>query len=223
MGQYTNRESKVLNRLRLAPAGLLAAVATVGATGTAHAAALGPNAQSCPATQEVQAFLPWGDPSEYFLAPDGDFAAGAAGWSVSGGAGAVPGGDGYSLAGAPASTESLALPDGSSASTPAICVGIDSPTVRFFARNSGSVSSTLQVSATVSTVWGISLTVPLADISASGSWNPVAAVPILVNDLALASGGSTQVTLTFTPQGQGGDWQIDDLYVDPFMRSGGGG
>ncbi|WP_249009495.1 hypothetical protein [Conexibacter sp. DBS9H8] len=212
----------MLRRLRLAPAGLLTAAAALAATGSAHAALLTTTAQSCPATQDVQAFLPWGDLAEYFLAPNGNFATGGAGWSLSGGATAVAGGDGYSLAGAPVSTESLALPDGSSATSPAVCIAIDAPTIRFFAENSGSASSTLQVTATAQTSLG-PVTVAVGDVAASGTWNPTSILPILFSDLTIVPGNPTAVTFTFTPQGQGGNWQIDDFYVDPFMRSGGGG
>ncbi|HET9073977.1 MAG TPA: hypothetical protein VFN48_05305 [Solirubrobacteraceae bacterium] len=214
------RESKVLNRFRFVPAGLLAAVMTLSTAGTAHASLLTQDAQNCGTPQDVQAFLPWGDINEYFLAPDGNFAGSAASWTLSGGASAVAGGDGYSLAGAAPSTQSLSLPDGSSATTPSFCVGFNAPTIRFFAENSGSTSSTLAVSATATTSFGTTVTLSLGQISATSTWNPSAPLAILFNVLEAAPGSETPVTLTFTPQGTGGNWQIDDLYVDPWMRGG---
>ena len=212
------RESKVLNRLRLLPAGCIAAAASLLCAGSAHAALLTPSAQNCPSAPETQAFLAWGDTSQYFLAPDGAFAGGGAGWSFNGGAGVVAGGDGVSLGGAAPSTQSLSLPDGSSATSPSVCVGVNAPTIRFMAENAGSADSTLAVSATVSTTLGLTLTLPIGSVSGTGSWSPSSAMPILVNLLPLLPGNATPVTFTFTPQGQGGNWQIDDLYVDPWQR-----
>jgi hypothetical protein len=212
----------VLNRLRLVPAGLVAVAATLFTAGTAHASLLTTTAQSCASAPVSQAFLPWGDPSQYFLAPGGNFATAAANWSLSGGATPVAGGDGYSLGGNPASTQSLSLPDTSSATSAPICVGIGDPTVRFFARNTGAPSATLLVSATVSTTLGLNLTLPIADISGNSTWTPSSVVPMVENLLPLLPGNMTPITLTFTPQGQGGAWQVDDLYVDPWQRGGGG-
>ena len=217
------RESKVLNRLRLPAAGCVAAAATLLCAGSAHAALLTPSAQNCPAAPESQAFLAWGDTSEYFLAQDGNFAAGGAGWSLAGNASVTAGGDGVSLGGAAPSTQSLSLPDGSSATTPSVCVGVNAPTIRFMAENAGSANSTLAVSATVQTTLGLSLTLPIGTVSGTSGWSPSEAMPILVNLLPLLPGNETPVTFTFTPQGQGGAWQVDDLYVDPWTRSGGGG
>jgi hypothetical protein len=31
-------------------------------------------------------------------------------------------------------------------------------------------------------------------------------------------GGAAPVAFRFTPQGKGGNWQIDDVYVDPWAR-----
>jgi hypothetical protein len=189
-----------------------------GAAGSAQAAVLTATAANCTAPQDAQVFLPWSDSSEYFMAPDGNFANSAVSWSLSGGAAAVAGGDGYTLgAGAP-STQSLALPQGSSATTPAICVGIGEPTFRLFAENSGSAASTLAVSVTVVTSLGADVTLPVADISATSSWSPTPVEPILASLLPLLPGNLTPITLTFTPQGRGGNWEIDDVYVDPWTR-----
>ncbi len=212
------------SKLRLVPVGLLPIAATmVLAAGSANASGLTVSAQGCGTPQDSQAFLAWGDPAEYFLAPDGNFANSAASWRLSGGAGAVAGGDGYSLGPNAPSTQSLALPSASSATTPQICVGVNSPTVRFMAQNTGAVTSTLKVSATVDTTTGLNLTIPIADISATGAWSPTPVLAVVANLLPLLPGNETPITFTFTPQGRGGNWQIDDLYVDPWTRGGGGG
>ncbi len=218
------RENPVFSKSRLIPAGLLPiATALMVTAGSAHASGLTVNAANCPTVQDSQAFLAWGDPSEYFLAPDGNFANSGASWTLTGGAGAIAGGDGYSLGANPVSTRSLALPNGSSATTPSICVGINSPTVRFVAQNTGAPTSTLEVSATVDTTTGLNVTLPIGDISAAGTWSPTLPLPVVANLLPLLPGNETPITFTFTPQGQGGHWQIDDLFVDPWTRGGGGG
>ena len=187
-------------------------------TGSAQASLLTATGTNCGTPELSQAFLQWGDFSAYFLAPDGNFANSTASWSLSGGAAAVAGGDGYSLGGAAPSPESLTLPTGSSATTPAICVGIAEPTMRFFARNTGSPTSGLLVSVTVVTSLGSDVTLPVADIAATGTWNPTPVEPLIANLLPLLPGNMTPITLSFTPVGQGGNWQIDDVYVDPWTR-----
>jgi hypothetical protein len=193
-------------------------LATFAVTASAQASLLTPTATNCGTPHDSQAFLAWGDPSEYYLAPDGNFADAAATWSLSGGAMTVAGGDGYSLGGAAPSSRSLALPDNSSATTPTFCVGVNQPTFRFFAENSGSPTSTLLVSATVATTLGATVTVPVADITATSTWNPTAIEPLIANLLPLLPGNQTPITLSFAPVGQGGNWQIDDVYVDPWTR-----
>jgi hypothetical protein len=211
----------VFSKLRLVPAGLIPIAATMMfAAGSANASLLTTTAQNCGTPQNSQVFLPWSDPSEYFLAPNGNFASSSTGWTLNGGASAVAGGDGYSLGGSAPSTKSLSLPDSSSATSPQICVGIGDPTARFFARNSGSSTSSLLVSATVDTTLGLNLTLPVADITGTGTWNPTSVVPMVENLLPLLPGNETPITFTFTPLGQGGNWQIDDLYVDPWTRGG---
>jgi hypothetical protein len=201
--------------------GLLSAVAmfaTVALASSAQASVLTATATNCGAPQNAQVFLPWGDPSQYFLAPDGNFAGSAVTWSLSGGAAAVAGGDGYALGGGAPSAQALALPQGSSATTPAICVGIGEPTFRLFAENSGSAASTLRVSVTVVTSLGADVTLPVADISATSTWSPTPVEPIVASLLPLLPGNLTPITLTFTTEGKGGNWEIDDVYVDPWTR-----
>jgi hypothetical protein len=198
--------------------GLLSAVAVTACASSAQAAGLTATATNCATPQDSQVFLPWGDPAEYFMTPDGNFANSAVTWSLSGGAAAVAGGDGYSLSGNAPSSRALALPTGSVATTPTICVGIGEPTIRFFAENSGSPTSTLLVSATVMTSIGTQATLPVGVVSATGTWSPTTVEPLVASLLPLLPGNLTPITLTFTPEGQGGNWQIDDVYVDPWTR-----
>ncbi len=67
----------------------------------------------------------------------------------------------------------LSLPDGSSATSPEACTGVDHPSARLFVRNTGSASSKLNVWATYPPVLGLIPTqVYLGQISGSASWQP---------------------------------------------------
>jgi hypothetical protein len=208
-----------MHRLRLLPLGLAALAGSLIATGSAQASLLTASATNCGSPALTQAFSQWGDNSSYELAPGGNFAD-TSSWKFSRGATVVAGGDGYSLGGAAPSTSALSLPDGSSATSAPVCVGINDPTARFMAENSGASNTSLLVSATVTTSLGISLTLPVADLTAGSTWSPSPTILFLENLLPLLPGNYTPVTFTFAPQGTGGAWQIDDLYVDPFGRGG---
>jgi hypothetical protein len=95
-------------------------------------------------------------------------------------------------------------------------VGLEHPTLRFFARNTGSALSTLRVDVRVETSLGLVLTLPLAVVVAGSSWQPTLPMPVLVNLLPLLPGQYTPVAFRFTPLG--GNWRIDDVYVDPRAR-----
>jgi hypothetical protein len=210
-------EDVLARRFRL-PAGALAAGATLAAAfgaaaPAAHAGLLTQTAAGCPTETLSQPFLAWGDPSEYFLAPGGDFSAGAGGWSLSGGAQT-------GTAGGSPSGYALSLPDGSSATSPAVCVGVSAPSVRFFATNSGNPLASLAVSVNFVGPLGLPLSLPIGTVSSSGSWQPTPIYPILANLLPLLPGNQTPVSFAFTPAGSGGNWQIDDLYVDPIRWGG---
>ena len=111
--------------------------------------------------------------------------------------------------------KSLSLPQGSSVITPPSCVGLKEPTLRFFAkRNSGLLGiSTLAVSVYVKTSLGLVVPVPVGVVLNNGQWKATPAMLIVANLLPLLPGDRTPVAFQFTPVL--GDWQIDDVYVDP--------
>jgi hypothetical protein len=152
----------------------------------------------CPALPLDRTFLPWLDAAWYEAAPDGGFEAGGAGWSLSGGAAVVDGNDPF-LAGA----RSLSLPAGASAVTPPICVDPAHPTVRLFARG-GSLTAPLAVSVVVG-----GREIAVGSVPASPAWAPSPVIPLLGN---LVSG---ELSLRFA---SAGDWQLDDVYVDPYSK-----
>jgi hypothetical protein len=204
-------------RTRLTSVGLLAILTSLAPAATAHAGLVVASASNCPSTSLSQAFLRWGDVSEYTLAPGGKFASGSPAWALSGGAKVVAGGDGYTLGGS-ATTQSLSLPTGSAATSPEICVGIKNPTARLMVRNTGAGSSTLAVSVEYETSLGGLMTTQIGTIAAGAAWQPSAQQVIAVNLLALLPNAQTPIWLKFAPAGSGGAWQIDDVFIDPMGR-----
>ncbi len=180
-------------------------------------AAFAGSAQACSYSGATQVFKPWGDQNAYVLAPDGGFEGGGSGWSFSRGAAVVPGNESFNLNGA-GDSHSLALPAGSSATSPPICMQIDTPSLRLVARNSGDPSSRLRVEA-VYGLLGLIQTRTITDISAGPNWAPTPSVSTvlglstIVGTLIPAS-----IQLRITPLDSKGNWQVDDLYVDPFAR-----
>ena len=113
--------------------------------------------------------------------------------------------------------KSLVLPAGSTAISAPSCVGLKEPTVRFFAkRNKAPLLgiSTLAVSVHVKTSLGLVVPVPIGVVLGNGQWKATPAMLMVANLLPLLPGDRTPVAFQFTPIL--GDWQIDDLYVDPF-------
>lgn len=126
------------NTILVAPSSLVALVAM---TGTAQA--------TCPYTGAEQVFRPRGDQHNYVLAPDGGFEAGGSGWSLRGGAQVIEGNESH-YANEPSDSRSLSLPPSSSAVSPPICMSLDTPLLRMFARNTGEGSSRLRARPTTS-------------------------------------------------------------------------
>lgn len=179
---------------------------------SAPAAQAGPvvsTATDCDEQVLEQPFLPWVDPAHYVLAPGGTFE-GDSGWTLSGGARVVAGNEPFYVHGA-GEASSLSLPAGSSATSRAICVGIEHPTLRFFARRDG--LGTLKVDVLFEDAAGAAREATIGHVTGTSGWQPTPVLPIVVN--LLTAGERTAVAFRFTPQG-GADWRIDDVYVDPY-------
>jgi hypothetical protein len=161
--------------------------------------------------------MPWADPASYSVAPGGTFETGTPAWTRSGGAAVTLGNEAFFVFSA-INSLSLALPDGSSATSPSQCVGIHNPTIRLFARNGGSSQSTLKVEVLWEDGSGNVQSTPIAMVTGNSSWQPTTQIPIVVDLLPLLPNDQTAVAFRFTPQGTGGDWHIDDVYVDPYGR-----
>ena len=209
---------KPTRTLSLALAGSIAALAV--AAPSAGAGVLVASAPSCDQTLE-QPFTRWGDNASYTLAPNGGFESGTTAWNVSGGAKAVAGNEPWYVRGA-GDSHSLHLPRGSSATSGAVCVGLEHPAMRFFVRSrtsglTGALLSSLRVDVRTETSLGLVASVPIALITAKSKWQPSHRVLIVANLLPLLPGEHTPVAFRFTAQGPG-EWWIDDVYVDPRGR-----
>jgi hypothetical protein len=190
------------------------AVLSIGAS-TASAGPLVASATNCDAQSAEQPFLPWADPASYVLAPGGAVESGTDGWSVTGSAGAVAGNEPYYVHDA-GDSSAMRMPNGSSATTGSMCVGIEHPTLRLFARNGGSVLSTLRVDVLFEDAFGNVRSATIGVVAGGGNWQLTAQMPVVVNLLPLLPGDHTPVAFRFTPQG--GPWTIDDVYVDPWQK-----
>jgi hypothetical protein len=146
-------------------------------------------------------FLPWLDAAWYEAVPDGALEGGGAGWTLADGAAVVNGNDPYEPG-----ASALSLPAGASATTPAMCVDLAHPTLRFFARGG---SGALVVTALFRDALGLPHELPVGALVAGGDWAPSPVLAIAGNLL------SSQVAFRFA---SAGDWEIDDVYVDPYSK-----
>lgn len=156
-------------------------------------------ANACSYAKGEPAFSAWGDPRLYVLVPDGDFAAGGAGWTLEGGATVVSG--------------SLSLPAGSSAVSPSLCVSKETPFLRSMARDSGVPGAKLQVEIVYEALETSRSRVVARD--KQEDWDPTQ--PLGQNfGPATQDGSDSSVRVRFTAVG--GDWLVDDFYIDPWAR-----
>ncbi len=201
------RRARLRSSILVAAASVLAGAALPS---SAQAALISTGA--CNGAQLSQPFAPWGDSSSYELLSGGNFEGSLAGWTLSGGARTVAGGEPARVPGSNGA-RSLLLPAGASAQSPATCVNASYPTFRFFARDSGLTSSVLvQV---VFTTLHVTLTESLGVVTLAGSWQPT---PVMLTNALVSgalSGGTGEVAIRFTAVG--GSSQVDDVFIDPRM------
>jgi len=184
--------------------------------GRAEAGPLVSSAADCRQQTLERPFLRWADPAQYFLAPDGSFADGGAGWTLSGSH--VVSDDRPHTSHGGGAPASLQLELGDSATSPAVCVGVLHPTLRFFARNTGSILGTVRVDVLFEDAGGAVHSLPIGVVAGAGGWSPSLPMPIVANLLTLLPGERTAVAFRYTAQGLGSSWRIDDVYVDPYGK-----
>jgi hypothetical protein len=199
---------------------LLAATAAIATAAVfaapASAGILTASASDCGDETLTKPFAQFGDQANYKLVRNGTFETGTDGWTLTRGAKVVTGNEPWKVGGS-THAKSLVLPAGSSAISPVSCVGLAEPTLRFFAKRNRAPLlgiSTLAVSVYVKTSLGLVVPVPVGVVLGDGKWEPTPPMLIVANLLPLLPGDRTPVAFQFTPVL--GDWQIDDLYVDPW-------
>jgi hypothetical protein len=187
---------------------------TAAATGAALLALAAPGLASaaCAGGQVSHPFAEFGDNANYVLAPGGTFESGTSGWTLSGSA-VAEGNETFAESG----SHSLLIAANGRAVSPAVCVGSEYPTFRFFARQlSGGSGATLTASLRWIDLLGITVESPAGTVPATAGWAP-SPVMRLGNSVPLWLGASTlDVQLVF--RSTGGTWAIDDAYIDPYSR-----
>ena len=160
----------------------------------------------------------FGDTRDYFLAPGGNFEAGSTnGWQFTGGAGLADGNEPFNVLGSGSS--SLALPAGSSATSPVFCVDINYPTFRFVANQAQAAADA-----------GLQVDVIYPEIAKGNVHRAAIYKPFktwaLTKDVKLdpqragKAAGWRKVALRFSVPGtkKGADWRIDNILIDPKCR-----
>jgi hypothetical protein len=202
-------------RTSFAAAALAVIVLAAGAS-SASAGVLVRSAPDCTPKPTTQPFKSWGDNANYNIAPGGTFESGAESWALSGGAKVVSGNEPFKVGGA-SHSRSLQLPPGATATSPVVCVGLEHPTVRLFAKNNRALLSTMTVEVIVETSLGLKAAVPFGVLLPSGQWKPSPRFLVIANLLPLLPGEHTPVQFRVRSVGLG-TWSVDDFYVDPKCR-----
>jgi hypothetical protein len=104
-----------------------------------------------------------------------------------------------------------------------MCIGLFSGHMRFFAQNTGAAASGLRVQVIYhggvgAILGGLGSTLRISDqdtLFAGTAWAPTEDVPMTGGLLPLLT---QSVQFRFTPLSTGGNWRIDDVYLDPLMH-----
>ena len=172
---------------------------------------------SCGYTGSKQVFKPWGDQRHYVLAPDGGFESKANGWSLAGETGVVAGNE-TSYLNAATDRNSLSLGRSGRATSPPICVALDTPVLRVMTRNTGDPRSRLRAEVTYKLL-GLVQTKVVTDMTSGATWRPSPLIsPVLGLSTIVGTLIPASVQITFRPLDSRGNWQVDDFYVDPHSR-----
>jgi hypothetical protein len=174
-------------------------------------------ANACtPATGGSAVFSTFGDHATYSLAPGGSFESGAAGWSLA--RSSVASGNESFFIHSKSDSNSLSIGANGSAVSPPICVGITTPTFRFVARRTSGSWAQMNVNLLWTDASGTTHTTTAGSVNGDSGW-AVTPVMNLGSSLPLWQPGSTlSVRLQFAPAQYGGDWAIDDVYIDPYAK-----
>lgn len=170
----------------------------------------------CPSAPVAKAFSAFGDSADYSLVDNGAFETGSAGWTLTRAA-ITSDNESFKVHGA-GDTKSLAIDPTGLAVSPPVCVDVNRPTFRLFARRTSGTWGQLAVGLRWRTASGQTNDTTVASIGASTSWAPTDELS-LSRTLPLWQAGQTiTVQFVFDPEDFGGAFAIDDVYVDPYTR-----
>jgi hypothetical protein len=198
-----------LRQLRMISfAGALAAAAVLAAGVAATASAA--STSTCPPPPTTsQVFKAWGDTHDYAAMPSGSFEGSLSGWSTAG-TSATSGNEPWYVH-SKSDSHSEVVGSGGVVTTSPICEPLLQPVLRLFVRNTGVSTGRLHVQFLVNQ----NNTLYVLDAgywSFGSSW---ALSPIIAAQWTGPLSGALQVRLTAV--GTGASFQIDDVYVDPYL------
>jgi hypothetical protein len=164
-------------------------------------------------------FAAWDDNADYFMVKEGNLGSDAIyDWNFGGGE-LVAENNPDSLH--PEEASSLSLSEGNAAESPTTCVTVDDPTMRFFVRNTGAETGTLNVDAVYLDENFEEHTYHLGTLTsedAGDEWTPSPVLELAAPLVELLDDGETPVSFRFTAEGEGSGWLVDDVYVDPYGK-----
>jgi hypothetical protein len=205
-------------RVRLAALAVVAAAVAAPAAGAGLIGSVpivgGAVAPNC--GKGAQVFAPWGDHATYYPVQNGGLESGSSGWTLTGGASVVRGNEPFYISGPGA--YSLSLPSGSTATSPATCIGTANLFIRMLGIDAGGRDSGLRIrvifrGGLLSSVLGV---LDFTTTPPTGTWQPT--LPTLsLGSLGIPL-GSQSMQIQLSPVGSGSAWRIDDLYVDPWAN-----
>ena len=196
------------NRIVAIMAGAL--LAAVGLPAAAHAA--------CATTPTTKPFMRFGDSAYYSIAPNGHFESGTSGWSLTSSS-VVSGNETFKVRAA-GDAKSLAIQPKGLAVSPPVCVGVEHPTFRFFARRTSGTWGVINVKLRWTDSGGRTNETVVGSISGDPykSWKASPAYPLATTLPLWQSGQTLSVRLVFDLEDYGGAFTIDDVYIDPYRR-----
>lgn len=159
-----------------------------------------------------EVFAAFRDHKLYTPAPDGDFEAGAAEWTLSEGA-VVADESSSILLGEALGAKSVELAPGASVTSPAICVERGFPSFRFATRAVEGKGARVRVDVIYRNGRKIKKSGP---VKAGADWRVTRKVSLAQGRFRIKRGQSAEVQLKFTASR--GTVRIDDVYVDPRYR-----
>ncbi len=173
---------------------------------------------ACPTTATTQAFKRFGDNAAYSLVSNGAFESGTSGWSLT--KAAVASGNETFKVRSAADSKSLAVQPTGLVVSPPICVGVEHPSFRFFARRTSGTWGVLNVKLRWTGSNGQTNETVVGSLSGDPykSWLASPSLPLATTLPLWQSGQSLSVRLVFDPEDFGGAWTMDDVYVDPYRR-----